>query len=993
MDRPSFQKAFVNAVAQVANINAGMVVIMNYYDTTKKNGVGLVVEVNVDLSPKGTEVLSNGVVLLAEGMGSMVVGDIPQTHSTTGLRAENVTRICNVNAATGLSASRHEAISRSAFGVSLEGIGYGHDGFVRNNALSDSQLLGLGRTEFTGLGAWQAFSQLSNTGAPSGTLSARVEGAVMITGLPVAYDREKTLGDCNVEHILVKTSRMWADSHDLDLVYTMASGVSGLACTRAARARVRITFVPTEGVGTSIDRWCPAAPNVTAGVGRCTLPGSALNNSDPSGWIASLPSNAGPNATSVQLSISVDLFDSTQNYLGGVSPNAPASMSRTSIELMVDTWSLDTVPGLSAVGIYASAPVRELVNLLPLGTTASSTDVPFTVWAVDNVYGSNPVDVTNSANCRSTMPGALAVNGGSGGLLGCTQIKIQQSASSGAAAVGIKADYLGYDTSKTFRIWYPARATVRVDNNQLETIGDTDCFPVAYFRSTPYRVLVDLVAASSADADVGFVSEQTISTVDVTGNPLVEVVMRSDSETIAKVEPHRIRGMGVGIEGLKFAYQSPHVSVTMPTLIVGNSYAEVVSLTAEVVTGINVTVATQGDASSSRLLDVEIDPLHSLLESGDVGRTFVYAVFRDGSHEEISHVTGLTVNSRIPQALDVVHNPTTEQWWVNIANNSYQCGELLKISWAMCPRLFQQDVASALNDPDAITNAIYIQFSSSPSHTSSISLSPSPSPSTSPPPPGEDNLDIAAIVGGVMVGASALAAGGYYVHRQSAEGHRRDPLAVNIRGKKALKTLNAKKKGTGNSFERELSVIDENDADGLKEIDRIMSSGSLAADPRNQYFALLDSLADACDSFFPSTVGELTESVVAECSKCDLLVEVCAQGGVPTSDELLDALFAVLKKEDDTAFNKVMGDKSEGGSSSGDTESKDKRPGIIRTRSRVGSSGSVDDVDKESRKSSHKTQSSSIGYSTSTSLGSSRKIMRARSRLALGRLEEEDALL
>jgi len=243
-----------------------------------------------------------------------------------------------------------------------------------------------------------------------------------------------------------------------------------------------------------------------------------------------------------------------------------------------------------------------------------------------------------------------------------------------------------------------------------------------------------------------------------------------------------------------------------------------------------------------------------------------------------------------------------------------------------------------------------------------------------------------------MVGASALAAGGYYVHRQSAEGHRRDPLAVNTRGKKALKTLNAKKKGTGNSFERELSVIDENDADGLNEIDRIMSSGSLAADPRKQYFALLDSLADACDSFFPSTVGELTESVVAECSKCDLLVEVCAQGGVPTSDELLDALFAVLKKED-AAFNKVMGDESEGESSSGDTESKDKRPGIIRTRSRVGSSGSLDDVDKESRESSNKTQSSSIGYSTSTSLGSSRKIMRARSRLALGRLEEEDALL
>merc|ERR1712146_659991 len=171
--------------------------------------------------------------------------------------------------------------------------------------------------------------------------------------------------------------------------------------------------------------------------------------------------------------------------------------------------------------------------------------------------------------------------------------------------------------------------------------------------------------------------------------------------------------------------------------------------------------------------------------------------------------------------------------------------------------------------------------------------------------------------------------------------------------------------------------------------------GAAAAD------GILEAIADTCDAYYPLKVSEIVESVVAECSKCDLVVDVCSSGGVPDIDELVGIWAATLT--DDSAFEEFVGKetKVKGSGQVVSSSSGDRREGSMqslrRRRSRISVSsedeaskplksreGSIEDDEYVLRQAQHPlTDGRPPPPPRQGSSGSGRNIMRATSRMAL----------
>ena len=325
-----------------------------------------------------------------------------------------------------------------------------------------------------------------------------------------------------------------------------------------------------------------------------------------------------------------------------------------------------TVKEVTGAGLFAYAPINELVNVAPLSGSSVSSVVSGMLVYDDADEGNE--DVASAVSCNLTDPASASSVVLLASDNGCT-VKTTSTHLAGAAAVRVRVSLGGLTTSVSFRVWFPTKIALDVSDDDLGILMPSTKLLGASSRlaravqlngtcSMRYQKAALRAYATFLSGNALLLSSSNV-TVDVTdlvafesSDVVVATVGTSSINDAAVLEGHAPGVTEVSV--VLSAVGHPSVSMNDATVAVQVSQdvpAMVEELTVVVYTGISWT----NSVGSVALLDegaASVTLKHELSAEGHTASVAVYANFDDGTYEDVTGDSSLL--SLLPSSLGVL---------------------------------------------------------------------------------------------------------------------------------------------------------------------------------------------------------------------------------------------------------------------------------------------------------------------------------------------------
>jgi hypothetical protein len=283
-----------------------------------------------------------------------------------------------------------------------------------------------------------------------------------------------------------------------------------------------------------------------------------------------------------------------------------------------------TVFVLSYVGVFAFAVQNELVNTAPL-TGGAVTSTISTYGVYNNAAYTNAAVSGVCTLADSSSSTVLEVSSG-------CMVSVTSAHSAGSAAVSVIVSYGSIaSTAVSFRVWFPSSITTSAAGTTLRAVGTTAC---RVFQQSQLSAMANFTAgADTVTADVTSLVNWSSSNIAVVAigtagkAQVVAVGIEAGSATISVTTPNLVH---------------PGITVSAPIAVtVTSAVVAVTSLQVIVYSGA-IWVSSAGSVVSASSILAQVQLLHSLKSEGNTANVVVYAIFADGTKQDVTSQVTLT---------------------------------------------------------------------------------------------------------------------------------------------------------------------------------------------------------------------------------------------------------------------------------------------------------------------------------------------------------------
>ena len=337
-----------------------------------------------------------------------------------------------------------------------------------------------------------------------------------------------------------------------------------------------------------------------------------------------------------------------------------------------------TVEALEYVGVFAYASNSEIVNTAPLDGNEISQ--PIEAEGVYNLAGRVNGAVTGDADCNLldlTENNVMSVSS-------CT-VKLASTHERGAKNATVVVGFGSLKTTVAFRVWFPSDLRVDISDADLGLVFNAS----ALSSSCTTRYQHAKVSAygwfvcGSDDEDV-VVADET---------ELVSFV--SGDEAVVSVDGNIVRGARPGSSTVSVALTSSIIGLEAAYVTVSDNHiTEVLGLDVVIVSGAEFRQEI-GSVDMMATVEPEVTLLHTLSTEVDEAYVVVYAIFDDGTYDDITgnatlYSTSTSIAVVEPSSLIIAVGAVSV------------CGPVIEASWEICGATFANGSGVVMSDMPAV---------------------------------------------------------------------------------------------------------------------------------------------------------------------------------------------------------------------------------------------------------------------------------------------------